>query len=141
MSIRKEDSPKLRVAVNNYSLEATIDEGSEVNCICASAAARAKISYEPVTLSATSAGSHPIHLLGVIKGKLTLSVSDSKSPAFIHLIDTVVVKDLGQDLLIGEPGKADNAIVTLPKDKLVCLRNMRDAGLKGGKTMSSGLNL
>ena len=38
--IRKESSPQLRLALHNVHLLATVDEGSELNCICSSYAAR-----------------------------------------------------------------------------------------------------
>ena len=43
------------------------------------------------------------------------------------MADMVVIKDLGQDILLGEPAKADNDIITFPSEKLVRLRN--DGGI------------
>ena len=40
----------------------------------------------------------------------------------IVLKNAIVVKNLGPNVLIGEPGKMDNEIVTFPSQKLIQLR-------------------
>ena len=57
-------------------------------------------------------------LLGVITQAVVFVVLDASSQSTITLRDLVVVKNLGQDLLIGEPGKKDNDIITMVKDNL-----------------------
>ena len=71
-----------------------------------------------------AAGSHMMKLLGVVNGNVELQVNDLEIPIRIILKNAVVVKNLGPNILIGEPGKMDNDIITLPKQKLIQLRNI-----------------
>ena len=121
-SIRKEYSPQLRTTIGNVIADSTIDEGSELNCICSTVAAKCKIKYTPVTINAVAAGSNSMKVLGVVSGDVELTVCDSKTPVKIDLKDVVVVKNLGSDILIGEPGKMDNNIVTFSTQKLIQLQ-------------------
>ena len=66
-----------------------------------------------------AAGSFPLQLLGVLTVPLVLSLVDTSSPIKVVLHDVVIVKNLGQKILIGEPGKEDNGIVTNPMEKLI----------------------
>ena len=122
--VRRESSPQLRVSAHNIHINATIDEGSEINCICASVAAQMDLTFTPINLQAKAAGSYDMQLLGKLKEPLSLRVSDTKKNAFITLVDVVVVKRLGPSLLIGEPGKMDNHIVTIPAKKVVQLQDV-----------------
>ena len=111
LKINKEKSPQLNLAINDISLLGTIDEGSELNCLCSSIAARLKLKFKKVDIDAMAAGLHPITILGVVTQALVFTVVAGSSKANIVLRDTVIVKNLGQPLLIGEPGKKDNNII------------------------------
>ena len=113
-NVRKEHSPQLRTLIGNVIADSIIDEGSELNCICSSIAARCQLKFTPVKINAMAAGSNSMKLLGVIPSDIVLKVQDSKSAVQIILKHAVVVKNLGPNILIGEPGKMDNNIITLP---------------------------
>ena len=71
-----------------------------------------------------AAGSHIMKLLGVVSDHIILDICDSKSPAKILLRQAVVVLNLGPYVLIGEPGKMDNGIITYPQEKLIQIVNL-----------------
>ena len=54
-----------------------------------------------------------------------LIVYETKIPIKIVLKKAVIVKNLGPNVLIGEPAKMDDNIRTLPKDKLIQLQDIR----------------
>ena len=123
-TVRKEYSPQLRTKIGEVFADSIIDEGSELNCICSSVAAKCNIRYKPVQINAMSAGSNIMKLLGVVPDDITLNVYDSNIPVKIVLRNAVVVKNLGPHVLIGEPGKMDNDIITIPRKKLIQLKNV-----------------
>ena len=129
-NIRKECSPKLRTVIRGSFVDSIIDEGSELNCICSSVAARCGLRYEPIKIKAMAAGSNTMKLLGVIPNDVVLNVCDAKDPAEIPLKNDVVVKNLGPNVLIGEPGKMDNNIVTFPKQKLIQLTSKEGRSIR-----------
>ena len=53
-SIRKEYSPKLRLSWNGSPFEATIDEGSELNCVCSSLVNKIGLKFSPISLSSNT---------------------------------------------------------------------------------------
>ena len=119
--IRKEYSPQLRTKIGNIVADSVIDEGSELNCICSSVVAKCNIKYNPIKINAMAAGSNVMKLLGVVPTEIILDICDTSVPTKIILKQAVVVKNLGPNILIGEPGKMDNGIVTFPKQKLIQL--------------------
>ena len=62
--VRKAMSPKLLVDLGGVEIYATVDEGSEINCIDESCAVRNKITFEQTTCQAKAAGSSQMRLAG-----------------------------------------------------------------------------
>ena len=122
-TVRKEQSPQLRTLIGNIIADSI--EGSELNCICSTIAAKCKIRFNPVKINAIAAGSHVMKLMGVIPSDVILRVQDSKAEILLVLINAVVVKNFGPNVLIGEPGKLDNNIVTFPKQKLIQIADIQ----------------
>ena len=58
--LKKVSSPQLRVALGQTILTAIVDEGSELNCICSSYAARLRLKFKKVNISAMAAGLSPM---------------------------------------------------------------------------------
>ena len=73
-SVRKEYSPQLRTKIGTVVADSIIDEGSELNCICSSIAAKCNIQYNPVKIKAMSAGSNEMKILGVVPDYIELTV-------------------------------------------------------------------
>ena len=141
--VRKEYSPQLRTKVGEVIADSTIDEGSELNCIDSTVAAKCGIKYKPIKLNALAAGSNVMTLLGVVQDDINLNVCDAIAPVIIKLKHAVVVKNLGSSILIGEPGKYDNNIVTFPRQKLIQLLDVNNCIVKlpyKSRRGSPGLN-
>ena len=117
--VRKSKSPCLAVTLNNRPTFATIDEGSEINCLDYGFATQNGIRFSPTDCVATAAGSTAMNLSGETIDGISISISDSKTPVIVTLGKMVVVRNLGVDILIGEPGKVDNEIVTMPHKRLI----------------------
>ena len=117
--VRKENSPMVFVTVKNKPTVATIDEGSEINCLDESFAAKTGILYIPTLCTATAAGSNDMKLAGQTIEDIHMKVEGASRIISWKLGKMVVVKNLGVDALIGEPGKADNQIVTIAHKKVI----------------------
>ena len=120
--VRKSKSPGIVVAIGTEETFAVIDEGSEINCIDHTFAIRNKIAYLPTKCTAYAAGSTNIRLEGETSVNVDTKVVGVKTFITLHLGKMIVVKNLGVDILIGEPGKKDNLIVTFPHKRMVQLR-------------------
>ena len=128
--VRKSKSPCLAVTLNNSLTFATIDEGSEINCLDYGFATKNGIKFNPTECVATAAGSTAMNLSGETIDGISISISDSKTPIIVTLGKMVVVRNLGVDILIGEPGKVDNEIVTMPLKRLIEMNDVNKKRVK-----------
>ena len=117
--IRKEKSPTVPVLMNDAISLATMDEGSEINCMDEKFALKNNVKFIPTDCTATAAGSNSMKLAGQTFEDTMLNVQGSEFPIKWDLGKVVIVTNLGVDVLVGEPGKADNKIVTIPHRKLI----------------------
>ena len=120
--VRKSKSPCILAHIASSPVYATIDEGSEINCIDEAFAIKHKIYFVPTTCKATAAGSSAMALAGQTQQNIEIKIAQKK-PINLHLGKMIVVKNLGAEVLVGEPGKADNEIITIPHKKLVEFTN------------------
>ena len=118
-AVRKCKSPAVPVIVNRTPTVAVIDEVSEINCIDEEFAIRANILFIPTTCKAVAAGTNKMKLAGQTMEDCKLFVQNLKKPLQWNLGKAVVVTNLGADILMGEPGKADNRITTIPHRKII----------------------
>ena len=117
--VRKEKSPTVAIDINNVASLATVDEGSEINCMDEKFAIKNKIQFIPTLCTATAAGSNSMKLAGQTFRDIVLDVKGSEFPVHWDLGKVVIVSNLGLDILVGEPGKADNKIITIPHQKII----------------------
>ena len=117
--VRKSKSPCILVQIETVQTPAIIDEGSEINCMDYAFAVRHKIQFTPTKCVAYAAGSTNINLEGETRDSIKVQALECSSPVMLHLGKMVVVRNLGIDLLIGEPGKKDNSMVTYPNKRRV----------------------
>ena len=117
--IRKAKSPCILATLGPVPVYVTIDEGSEVNCMDESFAMKNAITFVPTTCRATAAGCSTMVLAGQTKDNIVLNITHNKRVATVHVGKMIIVKNLGVEILLGEPGKVDNSIVTIPHLKLV----------------------
>ena len=119
--VRKAKSPCLPVLIENTETHATVDEGSEINCLDEGFATKNGIRFERTDCKATAAGSTVMKLSGQTNKDIT--IKHKGKPIMWKLGRLVVVKNLGVDLLVGEPAKSDNEIVTFPHQRLIEMWN------------------
>ena len=127
--IRKEASPRVKAAINDAPINPVIDEGSEINCVSEEFLDANKIKFVPTNCSASSADATSMQVVGQTKENVILSIIHN-TPVVWDLGKCIVVKNLSVDMLIGEPGKVDNQIVTLPH-----LRKIKTFDINGKPTI------
>ena len=71
--VRKSKSPCVSVTLNNTPTFATIDEGSEINCLDYGFATQNKIKFSPTECIATAAGSMAMSLSGETLENISIS--------------------------------------------------------------------
>ena len=125
-SVRKESSPMIYAELNSQPCTPTIDEGSEINCIDTVFAARNNLKTGPTGCSAKAAGNTAMVVSGQTLESVVLKIPHKSSSITWDLSKCVVIEDLGVDILIGEPGKIDNKIVT--KSYLKKIETLDDCG-------------
>ena len=118
-SVRKESSPMVSGFVNSTACTPTIDEGSEINCIDAAFAVKGNIDQVPTNCSATAAGKLNMTVTGQTLNNVVVTIPKDGALVKWDLSKCVVVDNLGVDVLIGEPGKIDNQIITKSNQRII----------------------
>ena len=117
---RKRRSPAFMAHIGKTLVKAIVDEGSEVNVLDEQVIIKADVQVDPFTdAGATAAGSNPLHVIGQCHDPLVLNLEVEGEKVAVNLGHAVVVRNLGTECLIGEPGKADNRIHTIPEQKKI----------------------
>ena len=111
---RKESSPTLHCVINRQNVICIIDEGSVINCCSYSFAKRAGIAIDSVQCSAIGANKSPMNVAGIAKHDINAIVLGTNSSSLIRIATMIVINDLGTDILLGQPSKIDNKIITVP---------------------------
>ena len=110
-------SPALKVTLHNHPAVAVIDEGAEVSCIALKYAKLTNTEIVETSQSARAADSSKLRVVGRTKKPVILITEPHGVP--IYLKYAVVVDQLSADVLIGEPGKGANKIVTYASEKKI----------------------
>ena len=118
---RKAKSPRMLVTCRGSKTPMLIDEGSELNVLDGDFARKKDIRLAPTTQSATAAGNKNLTILGVTEHDLVVDTMFQSTHVPINLGRVTVVDNLGIDIIIGEPGKAQNGITTDPKHRVIFL--------------------
>ena len=134
----KASSPKMLVTHDGTRSAMLIDEGAELNALCADYAKKKKIRLAPSTRSASGAGNKNLIILGETAEDFLVSTKFNNTKVNINLGKITVVKDLGTPIICGEPGKAFNNIQTDSKHRLIHLVRQ---GEKLSKPYMDSLNL
>ena len=117
--IRKAKSPTIETTVYGTKVICTADEGSELNCMDYKLAVNTNIPFTATRQTAAGAGSTKMTLMGETTSNVSLKVSSRNHDIRWDLGKVVIVKNLGVPLLIGEPGKSDNTIITIPQEVIL----------------------
>ena len=91
----------------------------KINCVDESFAIRNQIEFIPTNCKAVAAGANKMKLAGQTVEDVQLSVQNIETQLYWNLGKAIVVTNLGADIIMGEPGKADNRITTIPHRKVV----------------------
>ena len=113
-SFRKEASPTLCCSINSQNVVCIVDEGSVINCCSMAFVKRAKIPVESVNCAAVGANKSPMSVIGITKYDVYATVIGTSNPCKIVISRLIVIKDLGADVLLGQPTKVDNCVITIP---------------------------
>jgi len=98
-----------------------VDSGAEVNVIDHTLATRLGIQIAHTREIAQAANKLPIDVVCQSKNPISFHCLTIEGKKKIFLGIVLIVNNLGVDCLIGEPGKAENNIVCLPRKQMVIL--------------------
>ena len=122
--IEKMRSPTVWALLQGEKIIINIDEGSELNCVDADLIHRLKLQIIPTVTGARSAGSFKMKIEGKTKQPVLLDIVTPDGNARINLGCCLVVKNLGVEVLIGQPGKFNHQIVTMPHSSTMSFKDM-----------------
>lgn len=113
--IWKSKSPTLQAYINDKEVSAIIDEGSEISAINDKIQTNLNIPLSRSVENAKAAGSQNLPIIGETTNDVNLVVPTvTGHNTEWNLGQCLVVKDLGVDVIIGEPAKIHNNITTHP---------------------------
>ena len=112
-------SPTLLVKCKGKMCKAIIDEGAEVNCLDHDIAKSIGLKIIPSQQSVRAAGSVPMRVQGQSEEEVVVTTSFPGIEAHINLGRLLIVKNLGSNILIGEPGKKRNRIQTIAHRRVI----------------------
>ena len=112
--IWKSKSPTLKAFIEKKEVSAIIDEGSEISAINDKVQLKLNIPISRTVENARAAGSQNLPIVGETTKDVSLMVPTTHGHTKWNLGQCIVVKNLGCDVLIGEPAKLHNNITTHP---------------------------
>ena len=124
VEMSKASSPSLWLSINDVIARSIIDEGSEIVVMDFEFSKKANIPIEKSNHKAKSADNKAMSIVGQSKYPLHVQVKGSKNPLTINLGKVVVIHNLGCPVLIGQPAKITNQIVTIPHKSKVELKDV-----------------
>ena len=116
---RKAGSPRILVTFNNKRVIILVDEGAEINCIDADFAIKNNIRFENTAQTAKSAGNKDLSIIGQAVDDVYVDTLFQSTHVSINLGRATIIKNLGSDMILGEPGKAANSVSTDPKNRII----------------------
>ena len=122
--MQKASSPALNIKLNNASGIAVVDEGSELNCIDECFVRSSGCETINTKVGAKGAGNSDISIGGQTRHPVIIKIRGENYLASIDLGICLVVKNLGANVLIGQPAKENHEIVTIPHLKEICFKDM-----------------
>ena len=117
--VDKARSPTLLARCKSRMCVAIVDEGAEVNCLDYDIAKTVDLRMVPSSQTIKAAGSSMITICGQSEEEVVLKTHFPGTVAHINLGKVLIVKNLGSDILIGEPGKSRNRIQTVPHRRMI----------------------
>ena len=118
-AVWKSKSPTISAEIKGHPIIAIIDEGSEISAINKNIVDAVNIHISRTLEEAQSAGSRSLIIAGKTSEDIVIDKYQNDSHVQWNLGQCLVIENLGCDLLIGEPAKAKNNILTHPVTKNV----------------------
>ena len=118
-NILRSDSPRLKCKRAGISFASLLDSGAVINVVDEKFADKANIPFEKTTEVAQAANHLPLDIVGQSVDPITVDAITNEGSVPLQLGKVLVIRDLGIDVLIGEPGKKVNNIVCWPKQETV----------------------
>ena len=112
-SVNRVKFPSFLGKINEHQVVAIIDEGAELNVLDNTLAKKINLEVEMSRKLAKAAGGSKLFVIGQSVKPLTLYAQTNHGPVPVLLGNVVVVQDLGCDVLVGEPAKGVNNIITM----------------------------
>ena len=125
-TVLKSKSPRLQCTLNQALVSTIIDSGAEINVMEANILKQANIGISPSKELAKGVNQLPLEIVGQSAMPITLQCKTNKGYKWIHLGLVLAVHNLGVNCIIGEPGKAANNIICLPRKKIILLAGDND---------------
>merc|ERR1711942_123435 len=120
--VRSERSPSFKADLKGTDFVVTIDEGAEVNVVSQELVKKVGIKVVGTSKETTSADGSGMEVIGRTEKELVINGHFEGAKVQMNLGSVVVVKKLTAQLLLGEPGKKDNRVRTLPDEKKIEVR-------------------
>ena len=118
-SVDKVKSPSFLGKIDEHQVVAIVDEGAELNVLDNTLAKKLNLEVEMSRKLAKAAGGSKLLVIGQSVKPLTLYALTDHGPVPVDLGNVVVVQNLGCDVLVGEPAKGANNIITIPASKTI----------------------
>ena len=116
-AVSKAKSPAFIGQVDKIKVLITFDEGAELNCIDSVVAKKANVRISETSQEDTAAGCNNIDIIGQTEKDLRIKSTFGDKEVELNLGKVIVVKNMGPELLLGEPEKKDNYIITIAREK------------------------
>ena len=109
--IMKAKSPAARARLGKMLLVAILDPGAEVTCLNEDLAIKANVKVVNTDSAARAAGTTMLEVVGQTEDPLLVTIFDEYGQeSELDLGHVPVVRNLGSDLLVGQPGNQHNKI-------------------------------
>lgn len=118
-AVRKADSPSLFGKIEGKGTEVTFDEGAQLNVLDDQFARGLGLKIRETPQMANAANKTPMRVTGQTENDLIVKFNAKAGNVKINLGKVVTVAGLGTTILVGEPGKRDNKIITIPHQKRI----------------------
>ena len=118
-NILRSDSPRMKCRRAGIDSAALLDSGAMINVLDEKFARKSGIQVERTDEVAEAANHLPLDIVGQSVEPVTIEAITKEGSVTIHLGIVLIIKNLGVDILIGEPGKKTNNIVCWPRQEMI----------------------
>ena len=118
-NILRSDSPRLKCKRAGTTFASLIDSGAVINVVDEKFAIKTEIAFEKTEEVAQAANHLPLDIVGQSVEPVIIQAVTKEGLVDVQLGIVLVIRNLGVEVLIGEPGKKVNNIVCWPKQEAI----------------------